>query len=152
MASSVRILHALQHGGVESHILSASADLFVKGAAGSLGIPADHIHGIEVKSRNGRLTEEIIYPITWSTGKLERLKQIVAGTERETRSKVYVLAGFGDSYQTDGPFLRFIATQSFPAGQPIAVFYSTNNVAPAEYNGLFFRAQHTATVSDKPQR
>jgi phosphoserine phosphatase len=148
MASSVKILRSLQSGGVESHIISASADVFVKGAAESVGIPAAHIHGIEVRTHGDRLTEEIIYPVTWSTGKLERLKVVVAQTERETQKKVYVLAGFGDSYHTDGPFLKFIATQSLPAGEPVAVFYGTNS-PPAEYKGLFYQAQHAATVSDK---
>lgn len=59
-----------------------------------------------------------------------------------------MLAGFGDSYGTDGPFLRFIATQHLPAGQPIAVFYD-GGAEPAEYKGLFYQARHAATVSDK---
>jgi len=143
-------LRELERDGIESHVISASADLFVKGAAESIGIPAAHIHGIEAKARDGKLTEEIVYPITWSTGKLERLKQIVAQTENESRKKVYVLAGFGDSYHTDGPFLKFIATQSLPAGTPVAVFYGTNGIVPTEYKGLFYQAQHSITVSDKP--
>ena len=123
MASSVKIIRALERGGVQSHIISASADLFVKGAAESLGLPATHMHGIQVRIRDGRLTEELVYPVTWNIGKLERLKQIVADIEQGPGSpKVFVLAGFGDSYGTDGAFLRFIATQDLPAGQPIAVF------------------------------
>ena len=58
---------------MECHIISASPDLFVKGAAQSLGIPAGHIHGIEVRARDDRLTEELIYPVTWNVGKRERL-------------------------------------------------------------------------------
>ena len=74
MASSVKILRALERGGVESYVISASADLFVKGAAQSLGMPSSHLHGIQVRTRDGRLTEELIYPVTWNLGKLERLK------------------------------------------------------------------------------
>jgi|SRR6266446_1384064 len=149
MASSVKIIRALERGGVESHIISASADLFVKGAAQSLGIPASHIHGIEVRTRDGRLTEELLYPLTWNVGKRERLKEQAAAIERESGGKkVFVLAGFGDSYNTDGPFLKFIATQSLPAGEPIAVFYG-ESAAPDEYKGLFYHTVHTATVSDK---
>jgi phosphoserine phosphatase len=148
MASSVKIIRALEHGGVECHILSASADLFVKGAAQSLGLPASHIHGIELRARDGRLTEELIYPVTWNIGKRERLQQIAAAMEHEPGGrKVFVLAGFGDSYNTDGPFLKFIATQRLPAGEPIAVFYSAGP-EPAEYKGLFYQARHAATVSD----
>jgi phosphoserine phosphatase len=149
MASSVRIIRALERGGVESHILSASADLFVKGAAASLGLPASHIHGIEVRTRNGRLTEELVYPITWNIGKRERLKQLAAETEQRPGCKrVFVLAGFGDSYSTDGPFLKFIAQQTLPAGEPIAVFYASDLAEPYEYKGIFYHARHSATVSE----
>jgi phosphoserine phosphatase len=150
MASSVKIIHALERGGVESHIISASADLFVKGASQSLGIPASHIHGVEVRARDGLLTEEILYPVTWNIGKRERLQLACAEVEKQTGRKVFVLAGFGDSYNTDGPFLNFIATQSLPAGKPISVFYS-EGPEPAEYRGLFYQARHFATVSDKSQ-
>ena len=148
MASSVKIIHALQQGGVEPHIISASPDLFVKGAAQSVGIPTNHIHGIEVRIRDGLITEELVYPVTWNIGKRDKVQQVVAQTEREQPGKkVYVLAGFGDSYNTDGPFLKFIATQTLPAGKPIAVFYD-GKAEPDEYRGLFYQCRHTATVSD----
>jgi phosphoserine phosphatase len=148
MASSVKIIRELQRGGIEPHIISASADLFVKGASESLEIPTGHIHGIEVRVRDGRLTEEIVYPITWNKGKLEKIEALVAAMENESpKRRVFILAGFGDSYATDGPFLKFIATQTLPAGKPIAVFYDSKN-EPDEYRGLFYQARHTATVSD----
>ena len=148
MASSVKIIHSLERGGVECHILSASADLFVKGAADCLGIPAAHIHGIEVRTRDGRLTEELVYPLTWNVGKRERLKQIAEEIKhRRQGTQVFVLAGFGDSYSTDGPFLKYIASQSLPAGKPVAVFYGTDP-EPEEYRGIFYQARHVATVSD----
>lgn len=150
MASSVKIIRSLERGGVECHIISASAELFVKGAAGSLGLPEDQFHGIEVRSRDGRLTEELVYPVTWSFGKRQRLQNIVAEIESGPRKpRVFVLAGFGDSYSTDGPFLKFIATQSLPAGEPIAVFYDDSAPEPANYKGLFFHTRHSATVSDQ---
>ncbi len=149
MASSIQIIRALERGGVQSHILSASADLFVKGASQSLGIPADRIHGIETRTREGRLTEELVYPVTWNLGKLERLRQIIAAVEKTSDGKrAFVLAGFGDSYGTDGPFLKFITLQKLPAGAPLAVFYG-EQPAPAEYAGLFYHARHTTTVSGK---
>jgi len=148
MASSVKLIRALQREGVEPHIISASADLFVKGAAASLDIPTNHIHGIEVRIRDGRLTEELVYPVTWNLGKREKVQALVAQIERDRPGqRVYVLAGFGDSYNTDGPFLKFIATQSLPAGKPIAVFYDGKS-EPDEYRGLFYQCRHTATVSD----
>jgi phosphoserine phosphatase len=152
MASSVKIIRALEQGGVESVVLSASADLFVKGAARSLGLPAERLNGIRVRTREGRLTEELIYPVTWNVGKLERLRQITTDLAREAGGRqVFVLAGFGDSYSTDGPFLKFIVTQSLVAGEPIAVFYG-ESLAPSEYQGLFFQTRHAATVSDEPRR
>ncbi|MCX6925115.1 MAG: HAD family hydrolase [Verrucomicrobia bacterium] len=148
MASSLKIIHALDQGGVEPHIISAGADLFVKGAAESLGIPAHRIHGVELRARDGRLTEEIVYPVTWNIGKLEKLQAILAQMERESPGRrVFVLAGFGDSYPTDGPFLKFIATQSLPAGKPIAVFYDSKK-EPDEYHCLFYQARHSRTISD----
>lgn len=48
-ASSVHIIRALEAAGVQSHIISASADLFVKGVSESLAIPPNHIHGIELR-------------------------------------------------------------------------------------------------------
>ena len=147
--SSVRIIREMERGGVESHILSASAELFVQGVSASLKIPTNHIHGIQVRIRDGRLTEELVYPVTWSIGKRQKVQEVVAEAEREQPGrKVYVLAGFGDSYHTDGPFLQYIATQTLPAGKPISVFYDNTN-APAEYQGLFYQASHLATVSGK---
>jgi len=148
-ASSVRIIGELKRGGVESHIVSASAELFVRGASASLDIPTKHIHGIQVKITEGRLTEELVYPITWNIGKREKIQEVVAEAEhREVGKKVYVLAGFGDSYHTDGPFLEYIAKQPLPAGKTISVFYDNTNV-PVEYRGLFYQASHRATVSGK---
>jgi phosphoserine phosphatase len=148
-ASSVRIIRTLAANGVESHIVSASAELFVQGVSESLDIPTNHIHGIEVRIRDGRVTEELIYPMTWNIGKREKIQEVAAAAEREQPGrKVFVLAGFGDSYHTDGPFLKFIATQNLPAGKPISVFYDDTN-APAEYRGLFYQASHHATVSGK---
>ena len=148
MASSLKIIRALERGGVESHVVSASADFFVKGAAGSLGVPAEHIHGIEVRVRDGRVTEEIVYPITWNTGKLEKIQVLAAQLEHESPGRrAFILAGFGDSYTTDGPFLKFIATQTLPVGKPMAVFFNSKN-EPDEYRGLFFQTSHALIVSE----
>jgi len=146
MSSSVKIIRALEREGIQSHIITAGADIFVKGAAPSLGIPANRIHGIELRIRDGRLTEELVYPVTWNEGKRERLQQLTKALELECGSRVFVLAGFGDSYHTDGPFLKFIATQSLPAGKPLAVFYNSKSPEPDEYKGLFYNARHSATV------
>jgi hypothetical protein len=103
-----------------------------------------------VRIRDGRLTEELKYPVTWNVGKRERMAEIAAEIEQEPGGKkVFILAGFGDSYSTDGPFLKCIASQSLPAGEPIAVFYG-EGAAPEEYAGVFYHARHVATVSSSP--
>jgi len=148
-ASSVHIIRELEQGGVQSHILTAGAEIFVQGASTSLGIPTNQIHGIKVRVRDGRLTEELVYPVTWNIGKRQKVQEVVAETgRRHPGQNVFVLAGFGDSYNTDGPFLNFIASQLLPAGKAISVFYDNTN-APAEYRGLFYQASHRATVSGR---
>jgi hypothetical protein len=85
--------------------------------------------------------------ITWNIGKLEKIRAVVVQRELESPGrKVFVMAGFGDSYNTDGPFLKFIATQKLPAGKPIAVFYDSNK-EPDEYRNLFYQAKHSHIVS-----
>jgi phosphoserine phosphatase len=135
--SSMRILRALESQGIEAQILSASADLFVKGAAAVVGIPEERIHGIEVRIRDGRLTREVLPPVTWGAGKLDKLSEIVSASRRGAGGQsVWVLAGFGDSYPGDGPFLKHIATGELPAGKPLAVFFDGAG-EPPEYRGLF---------------
>lgn len=149
MASSVRIMGELERRGVQSHIVSASADLFVKCAAASLGLPEQRMHGIEVRIRDGLVTDEIIYPVTWNRGKLEKIKAVVERIERDQPGvQVFILAGFGDSYHTDGPFLDFIARQTLPAGRPVSVFFNSKG-EPDEYRGLFLNASHTEIVGPR---
>jgi phosphoserine phosphatase len=138
VSSSVQIMRTFESRGIESHVLSASAGLFVKGASATLGVPEERIHGIEVRVRDGRLTEELVLPVTWSFGKLDKMREIVAEQERGAGGRsVFVLAGFGDSYRGDGPFLKQIATQELPAGKPLAVFFDSAG-EPPEYRGLFY--------------
>ncbi len=73
-ASSVEIIRGLQAAGVEVHVISASAERFVRGAAATLDLNPQHINGIRVIERNGLLTEELIYPVTWADGKRLRLQ------------------------------------------------------------------------------
>jgi hypothetical protein len=59
---------------------------------------------------------------------------------------VYVLAGFGNSYGTDGDFLAYIARQKFPAGAPLAVMIN-GGPAPGAYQGLFREVSQSRTVA-----
>jgi haloacid dehalogenase-like hydrolase len=136
-ASSVYLIKALQAAGIEVHIVSASAERFVRGAAASLDIDPGRFHGIRVTERDGLLTEELIYPVTWADGKRRRLQEILqARAELEPDVPVFVIGGFGNSYNTDGPFLEWIARQALPAGKPVAVMIN-GGPAPEAYAGMF---------------
>jgi phosphoserine phosphatase len=136
-AGSLHIIRGLQAAGIEVHVISASAERFVRGAAPTLGIDPARMSGIRVVERDGLLTEKLIYPVTWADGKRQRLQEILATrTNRDSGKEVFVIGGFGNSYNTDGPFLAWIARQSLPAGRPVVVMINGGS-APPEYAGLF---------------
>jgi len=145
-ASSLKILKALEENGIENHVISASADVFVGGAAATLGLPAGRFNGIQVAIENGKLTEKLVYTVTWSHGKTQKLISIVNAVSRRYQGKkVFVLAAFGDSYGTDGPFMRYVATQLLPAGKPLAVMINAED-APVEFRGLFITVRQSEIV------
>lgn len=149
-SSSLRMLKALEDNGINCYIISASADVFVEAAASTLGLNPERFHGIEVRIKEGRLTEEIIYPVTWATGKKEKLISIVKEIGRQhPKKQVIVLVAFGNSYRTDGPFLKYVATQSLPAGKPVAVMINGGEAPPA-YQGLFIQVKQSEIQSDSP--
>ena len=111
-AASVRMLAALEKAGVENYIVSASPEIFVRNAAESLNLPRSRFRGIRVEESGGRLTERVIHPIPCGEGKVENVRDLVLA-----RPHGVAVAGFGNSYSTDGAFLRYIATQpSLPGG------------------------------------
>ncbi len=147
-ASSVYIIRGLQSAGVEVQIISASAERFVRGAAATLDIDSERISGIRVIERAGLLTEELIYPVTWADGKRKRLEQILqARADAEPGKPIYVIGGFGNSYNTDGPFLAWIAKRSLPAGEPVVVMIN-GGPSPAAYSGLFTEVEQHALVAE----
>jgi phosphoserine phosphatase len=116
-----RILDEFAGHGVEQHVLSASAEVFVRGASDSLGIPAHRLHGIRLRSPGGRVSRELVYPVTYAEGKVARLRQIVRAAQSETLDRpVFVVGGFGDSLDNDGPYLAHVARGELPSGRPIA--------------------------------
>jgi phosphoserine phosphatase len=136
-ATSVNIIRGLQAAGVEIQVISASAQRFVRGAAATLDLEPERISGIRVIERDGLLTEQLIYPVTWAEGKRQYLQDILrARAEQQPDKAVFVIGGFGNSYNTDGPFLAWIATQSLPAGKPVVVMIN-GGPSPQEYSGLF---------------
>ena len=111
-AFSVKVLKALEAAGVENYIVSASPELYVRNAAESLGLPRERFRGIRVAECGGRLTTQLIYPVPYGEGKVENVRELVLACPHGV-----AVAGFGNSYHTDGPFLRYIATQpSLPGG------------------------------------
>jgi len=142
-SSSLKILNTLEESDIRNYIISASADIFVEGAASSLGLAKERFHGIEIEIKNNMMTESLVYPVTWAEGKTEKLKSIVEKTnENHPGKKVIVLAGFGNSYNTDGPFMKYIAEQNFPVGKPISVMINGGE-APDTYKNAFFEVDQS---------
>jgi phosphoserine phosphatase len=135
--SSINILQNLKANGIDSYILSASAHFFIKGSAGTIPIEANNMYGIEMKIKDGIITRDEIEPVTYAEGKTEKLKLIVNSLFQEKKAdQVFILAGFGNSFHTDGPFLEYIAEQRLLAGKSTTVMINGGN-APDEYKGLF---------------
>lgn len=111
----IAMFKTLKAMDVEIFVVSASADFFVKEAAKSLGIPENHITGIQTKISNGIVTDEIIPPINYASGKIEQIEQLIQ------QFNVIPIAGFGNSYATDGAFLKWLTHYPLPAGKTISV-------------------------------
>lgn len=131
-ASSVAILRKLEAAGVENHIISGSPNLFVKNAAESIGLTPERMHGNNLAIDGGILSTRIEYPVTTGEGKVEVLRRLV-----NARPHAVAVAGFGDSYKTDGAFLRYIVRQTLPVGaKGFALMVNGTHKTP-EYDGLF---------------
>lgn len=142
--SSVEIIGRLHGAGVEVHVVSASGEIFVRAGSEAAGIPKSRMHGIRTAVRGGALTDELRYPVTYAEGKAARIRQILQSKRFKGRP-AYVLAGFGNSFQTDGPFLKWIASQRLPAGRPLAVMVNGGD-EPDTYKGLFRLVRQTEVV------
>ena len=135
--SSVKIMTELKKAGIESHVISASSSFFVSASLGTLPLEEGSINGVLLEIVDGKITRKEIYPLTYAEGKREKLQTLVNKLlEDKKADRVYVLAGFGNSYHTDGPFLKYIATQKLDAGSPISVMINGGST-PEEYKGLF---------------
>ncbi|MBN1251388.1 MAG: haloacid dehalogenase-like hydrolase [Bacteroidales bacterium] len=144
--SSMQIINALENNDIQCHIISASPDVFVKGAAQSIGFDKERFNGIEVEIENEKLTEKIIYPITWANGKVEKLKYIPEKIKKQNpNKKLIILAAFGNSYTTDGPFLKYVATQQFSIAKPISVMINGGKT-PKEYENLFIEVNQSEII------
>jgi len=134
-ASSMEIMKELQKAGIEVQVVSASPEMFLRGSSDAIGVPKTQMHGIRLVSRGGILTEEINYPVTWADGKTDRIQEVLK-TKHFAGKPTYVLAGFGNSFGTDGPFLKWIVSQTLPAGKPLSVMVNGGK-EPEKFKGLF---------------
>ena len=131
-ASSVAILRRLEAAGVENHIISGSPDIYVKNAAESIGLTPDRMHGNSLAIDGGILSTRIEYPVTTGEGKVEVLRRLV-----NARKNAVAVAGFGDSYKTDGAFLRYIVRQTLPGGAKGFALMINASGSDSGYEGLF---------------
>jgi len=131
-ASSMAIWRALEKLGVENYVVSANVEAVVRNAAPSLGIPRVRVRGARTETVGGLITTRLIYPIPCGEGKVEAVRELVL-----SRPQGVAVAGFGNSYGTDGPFLRYVAAQPLPGGaRPLSTMINGGPV-PEAYKGLF---------------
>ena len=110
--SSMAIWRALVDAGVENYVVSADIEALVRNVAPTLGISPDRIRGARTELEGGRWTTRLQQPIPYGESKADAVRDLV-----RTRPHGVAIAAFGNSYATDGAFLRAVATQpSLPGG------------------------------------
>lgn len=150
-SSSVTMFNALKAAGVTPYVISAAPHIFIRSSAATLGIPANHIYGIEVAiGADGRVTDKVVEPVTYAQGKARRLEMIVKGLAGDGK-RVFVLGAFGNSFHTDAEFLEWTMKQNFPAGKPIALMIN-GGTAPAEYAGSFTQVEQQFVMGHNPSK
>ena len=150
-AASVEMLRGLSAQGIEAHVISASAECFVRGAAAAARIPAQRMHGIRVIERDGKLTEELVYPVTWADGKVRRIESILEDLKKQGPDReIFVLGAFGNSYSTDGPFLSWTTRRHLPGGLKPVVLMINGGQTPPQYHGQFREVIQTRLVGSDP--
>ena len=143
-SSSVKMMNALEKAGVENYIISASPEMFVRGAALTLGLPVCRFRGVRVHVACGRFTSQILYPLPDGEGKVENLRDIVLA-----RPHGVAVAAFGNSYSTDGAFLRYVATQPSLPGGAKGTAVMINGRDPVEgYAEHFIKVAQDETMGD----
>lgn len=146
-ASALAVMRELEKAGVENYIVSGSPDVFVKAAGSVAGVPRERSVGIRQRVSGGRLTTQLEYPLSMNEGKVECIREIL-----NARKGAVAVAAFGNSYWTDGPFMRYVAVNPLPGGvKGIAVMVNGGDV-PAGYEGLFRRVTQKETLSGVGKR
>ena len=140
-ASSVKIMRALEKAGVENYVVSASPEIFVRNADKSLGLPRERLRAIRIAIDAGHMTTRIIYPVPYDAGKVENVRELVLA-----RPHGVAVAGFGNSYSTDGEFLKYIVTQSLPGGAKGFALMINGGPERDGYKGLFRLVEQDETT------
>ncbi len=99
-----RLIAGLQSEGFETWIVSASNYWIVRATAPYMGIPEDHVLGIQLRIRDGALTTRPVYPRPTGQGKVDAIQKHIG---------VRPVFAFGDS-MGDFPMLAY-------AEQPLVV-------------------------------
>lgn len=139
--SSVEMLKQLEAAGVENYIVSASPEIYVRNASTSLGLPRSRFTAIRVEIDGGRMTTKLVYPIPYAEGKVENVRRLVL-----SRANGIAVAGFGNSYSTDGAFLRYIATQYLPGGAKGYALMINGGEEKSGFEGIFHLVRQNACV------
>lgn len=135
--SSSHVIATLQRNGIATCVVSASPTIFVQGAASTTGIEESCFFGVDTQIENGKLSDRITGPVSAGAGKVERIQQVMQRLQTVYGNRpLFVLAGFGNSYRTDGHFLSWIAAQQMPAGKPVAVMINGGS-PPPDYANRF---------------
>lgn len=146
-ASSVAIWKALEKAGIENYVVSASPEIFVRNTAESLGVTRGRTRAIRVEIDGGRMTTKVVHPVPFGEGKVENVRQLVLSRENGV-----AIAGFGNSYSTDGCFLRYIVTQHLPGGaKGFAMMINGGKEMPG-FEGLFKLVEQDETVADQESK
>jgi phosphoserine phosphatase len=112
IASAGRLRDLCESAGLRTAVVSASALPIVIAAAPLAGFGPAQCHGIEVRTRSGRFTAEVIQPITYAEGKIEAV-----------RNRGAIVVACGDSLAGDLAMLQAaqIAVVVAPdSGSPLA--------------------------------
>lgn len=142
-ASSLAIWRALERAGIENYVVSASPEVYVKSTAKSLGVEPSRVRAIRVEVAGGRMTTNVVHPVPYGEGKVENVRQLLLA-----RPDGVAVAGFGNSYSTDGAFLRYIVSQPLPGGaKGFALMINGGREKPG-FEGLFRLVEQRAVQGE----
>jgi phosphoserine phosphatase len=122
LIADTQSLRALcEEAGLTPLVVSASALPIVLAAALLAGFPRERCRGIEVRTRGGRFTDEIVEPVTYARGKIDAAVQ-APGSRLQAPGQIALACG--DSFTGDLAMMEAarIAVAVAPAnGSPLSL-------------------------------